>query len=96
MPRPGKWTDQRSVSVMDAPTDPNERVIVGHYGTRHEAEIAKGLLESAGISCALFADDAGGWYPALLAASPARLVVRAEDQARAREILEGRGPYLSA
>ena len=77
-------------------TNHSERVVVGRYGTRHEAEIAKALLESAGISCALFADDAGGWYPALLAASPARLVVRAEDQARAREILEGRGPYLSA
>jgi len=67
---------------------------VGCYVTRHEAELARGLLDSAGITSALFADDAGGWYPALLAASPARLVVRAADEARAREILEGRGLHL--
>jgi len=80
---------------MDVGKNPNDRVVVGRYGTRHEGEIAKALLESAGIMCALFADDAGGWYPALLAVSPARLVVRAEDEARACEILEGRGLYLS-
>ena len=79
---------------MDDAPNRSERVVVGRYSTRHEAEIAKALLESAGIACALFADDAGGWYPAFLAASPARLVVRAIDEARAREILEGRGLHL--
>jgi len=79
---------------MNSPASPDDRVVVGHYSTRHEGELARALLESAGISSALFADDAGGWYPALLAVTPARLVVRAADEGRAREILEGRGLHL--
>lgn len=69
-------------------------VVVGRYTRRHEAELGKQLLEAAGIPCALFSDDAGGWYPPILTSSPARLVVREHDAERAREVLEGRGLHL--
>lgn len=69
-------------------------VVVGRYTRRHEAELARQLLEAAGIPCALFADDAGGWYAPLLTSLPARIVVRDEDAERAREILDGGGLYL--
>ncbi len=76
------------------PREGPDRVVVRRFSTRHEAEIAQALLEGAGIVCALFADDAGGWYPAILTGSPARLVVRAEDAERAKDLLEGRGLRL--
>ena len=59
-------------------------VEVGRWRWRHEAEIARGLLEDAGIPSAVMADDIGGAYAGI---APARLLVAPEDAARARAVL---------
>lgn len=60
-------------------------VEVGRWRWRHEAEIARGLLEDAGIPSAVMADDIGGAYAGI---APARLLVAPEDAVRAREVLD--------
>lgn len=60
------------------------------YRWRHEAEMACGVLEDAGIPAAVSADDAGGMLAAGGLPSgrlPVRLLVRRADEARAREAL---------
>ena len=56
-----------------------------------DAQIAKGLLDRAGIESMIRSDNAGGMYPAL---SAAELLVRAADAAAARDALrqDDRGP----
>ena len=56
---------------------------VGTYPTRSDAEFAQAVLEAAGITSVLAADDAGGAYPFDLTGG-ARLLVEkaaAEDAA---------------
>ena len=64
-------------------------VVRFHY--RHEAELAHGYLESAGVDSALHIDDAGGMDVGLAFVNPARIVVRAEDEERARQVLVDAG-----
>ncbi|MGH7543288.1 MAG: DUF2007 domain-containing protein [Gemmatimonadota bacterium] len=59
-------------------------VEVGRWRWRHEAEVARGLLEDAGIPSVVMADDIGGAYAGI---APARLLVAPEDAAQAREVL---------
>ena len=61
--------------------------VVARFHYRHEAELAHGYLDSAGVDSALHIDDAGGMDVGLAFVNPARLVVRAEDEERAREVL---------
>lgn len=61
--------------------------IVARFHYRHEAELAHGYLESAEVDSILHIDDAGGMDAALSFVNPARLVVRAEDEERARQVL---------
>jgi hypothetical protein len=68
-----------------------ETAVIARFNLRHEGEIALGFLRDADITAALFIDDAGGTEPNLAFVSPARLVVRSEDRARAREILDAAG-----
>ena len=65
--------------------------IVARFHYRHEAEIAHGYLKSAGVDAALLIDDAGGMDVGLAFVNPARLVVRAEDEPRARSVLVDAG-----
>jgi len=65
--------------------------IVARFHYRHEAEIAHGYLKSAGVDAALLIDDAGGMDVGLAFVNPARLVVRAEDETRARSVLVDAG-----
>ena len=65
--------------------------IVAHFPNRHEGELAKGFLNRAEIDAALLADDAGGAEAGLTFVNPARLVVREEDEARARAVLSDAG-----
>ena len=51
------------------------------------AQIAKGVLDEAGIDSIVRSDNAGGMYPAM---SGAELLVRAEDTERARDELTRR------
>jgi len=61
--------------------------IVARFHYRHEAELAHGYLESADVDSMLHIDDAGGMDVGLAFVNPARLVVRAEDEERARQVL---------
>lgn len=61
--------------------------IVARFHYRHEAELAHGYLESAGVDAALLIDDAGGMDVGLAFVNGARIVVRAEDEERARKVL---------
>ncbi len=66
----------------------DDAVVLQTFPSRLEAEMAAGLLESEGIEAMVMADDAGGAYPSLQFVRGVRLMVAAEDQYRAREILK--------
>jgi hypothetical protein len=59
------------------------------YPTRFEAEMAQGLLASAGVRAWLVTDDAGGAYPFQLSGGGAQLMVDAAQSAAAEELLGG-------
>jgi hypothetical protein len=61
--------------------------VVARFHYRHEAELAHGYLEDAGVATALFIDDAGGMDVGLAFVNPARVVVRVEDEERALKVL---------
>ncbi|MCH7857263.1 MAG: DUF2007 domain-containing protein [Gemmatimonadetes bacterium] len=65
--------------------------IVARFHYRHEAEMAHGYLESAGVNSILHIDDAGGMDVGLAFVNPARIVVRVEDEERARQVLVDAG-----
>ena len=50
-----------------------------------DAQIAKGVLDEAGIESMIRSDNAGGMYPAM---NGAELLVRAEDLPRAKAALD--------
>ena len=66
-----------------------ELIVVSTYRSTADAEIAKGILDQAGIESMVRADTAGGMYPAL---SGAELLVRSEDGERAHDALDQRDP----
>jgi len=55
---------------------------------RHEAEMAKELLETEGVEVMISSDDHGGVRPSLAYAAGVDLLVREEDVDRASELLE--------
>ena len=63
-------------------------VVVQSYDNQMSAEIAKSMLDSAGIFYALEGEYMSQIYT--IGAFPVRLVVRAEDFDEARQILECR------
>jgi hypothetical protein len=65
----------------------SELVEVGSFLNRIDAELAQGALDAAEIESVVSADDAGGVRPHLWM-SGVRLLVRAEDVERARELLD--------
>jgi hypothetical protein len=66
-----------------------ELVVVRTFGTSMEADIAKSALDAAGIDSMIQADTAGGTRPHLAwAGTGFRLLIRAEDAAAARNILD--------
>ena len=65
----------------------DDAVVLETFPTRIAAEMAAGLLESEGIEARVMADDAGGTYPMLQFIRGVKLMVAAEDETRAREIL---------
>ncbi|WP_297553728.1 DUF2007 domain-containing protein [uncultured Alistipes sp.] len=62
-------------------------VVLAEYNTVAEAEIAKSLLESAGIEVSLRNELMSSNYPMAI---PAQLVVREEDYETARGLLTRR------
>ena len=68
-------------------------VAVAVFPARIEAELARGALEAAGIYSVIGSDDAGQQNPGLVYSGGATVLVRAEDLASARQILnEVAGP----
>jgi Putative prokaryotic signal transducing protein len=68
------------------PTPPEGLATVGRFESPVEAQIAKGMLESAGVECFLVGENVNNL---LGAAFRVRLQVRVEDEAEARELLAG-------
>jgi Putative prokaryotic signal transducing protein len=68
------------------PTPPDGLVAVGRFESPVEAQIAKGMLESAGIECFLVGENANNL---MQAAFRVRLQVRVEDEAAAQELIAG-------
>lgn len=69
-------------------------VVVATFAHRHEADLARGYLEDAGIRAISTADDGGGAFGLPLTFSPkgfATVRVRGEDEERAREVLADAG-----
>ena len=64
-------------------------VTVGTFRSMADAQIARGVLDQAGIESMIRADNAGGMYPTL---SGADLIVRPEDAEKAAEILSSANP----
>jgi Putative prokaryotic signal transducing protein len=61
-------------------------VTVAVVSSRTEAELVAGLLRSNGLRAAILADDAGGQDPQLQI-SGVRVLVDADDEAAARQVL---------
>ena len=65
-------------------------IVIHTFDTQSQAEIAKSALESAGIDAMIKADTAGGMRPHLAwSGAGFQILVREEDEAEAREVLEG-------
>jgi hypothetical protein len=63
-------------------------VVVQSYGSRPEADLAKGVLEDAGIQAMVQADTAGGMREHLAwSGAGFKILVREEDATVARDVL---------
>jgi hypothetical protein len=65
----------------------SDLVAVSTFPSSADAQIAKGILDEAGIESMIRADNAGGMYPAI---SGAELLVRSEDLDKAHDALQRR------
>jgi hypothetical protein len=70
--------------TQDSGLDPDKFVTVGKFLEPVNAQLAKGMLESAGIECFLQGENANSL---LALAFRARLLVHKQDEETAREIL---------
>jgi hypothetical protein len=64
---------------------PAELVAVSTFRSTADAQIAKGILDEAGIQSVIRSDNAGGMYPAM---AGAEILVNAEDLTEAAKTLE--------
>ena len=64
-----------------------ELITVSTFRSTADAQIAKGILDEAGIDSMIRSDNAGGMYPAIAGAD---LLVRAEDVEKATDALQRR------
>jgi hypothetical protein len=62
-------------------------VVVRTFPNHIEAELARSALEAAEIQSIIQADDAGGVQPGLWVGTAIGLLVKADDLARATEVL---------
>ena len=84
------WSIQKIVRLLEPGTGPMKSldlVVVSTFRSTADAQIAKGILDEAGIESMIRADNAGGMYPAI---SGAELLVRNEDVQKANESLNRR------
>lgn len=66
----------------------DDLIVLRRYGDELSARMDAMALEANGIPAHVSADTAGGALPSLAFAFPVRLIVRADDAAMAREILD--------
>jgi hypothetical protein len=78
--------------MTDSIVDPDKFVTVGKFLEPTNAQMAKGMLESAGIECFLQGENANSL---LALAFRARLLVHRRDEAAARQLLGDSGDELS-
>lgn len=71
------------------PAPPKGRVTVARFASPIEAQMARGMLESAGIECFMTGENANNL---LQAAFRVRLLVANEDETAARELLREADP----
>jgi hypothetical protein len=62
-------------------------IAVSTFRSTADAQVARGVLDEAGIESMIRADNAGGMYPTM---SGAELLVRAEDVQKASDALNRR------
>jgi hypothetical protein len=68
--------------------DDAKLVVVNSYGSRAEAELAKGALEASGIPAMTQADTVGGMREHIAwSGAGFQILVREEDASAAREVL---------
>ncbi len=65
----------------------SDLIAISTFRSTADAQIAKGVLDEAGIASMIRADNAGGMYPAI---SGAELLVRSEDIDKAHDALHRR------
>ncbi len=70
------------------PTPPEGMVTVGRFGSPVEAQMAKGMLEAAGVETFLVGENVN---KLIQSAFRVRLQVREEDEAEALELLDYSG-----
>jgi hypothetical protein len=63
-------------------------VAVGFVNSRVEAELLAGYLRNNGVRASVSADDEGGLSPALQISQRVRVLVAADQVARARQLME--------
>jgi hypothetical protein len=68
--------------------DTGDIVVLREYSLEIEARFAATVLEANGVPSKVVADTAGGALPSMALVFPVRLLVRAEDAALARELLD--------
>jgi hypothetical protein len=67
----------------------DETVILRRYISEIDARVLAAVLEANGIPVEVLMDTIGGAYPSMALMMGVRFAVRAEDAARAAEILDG-------
>ena len=65
----------------------SELITVSTFRSTADAQVAKGILDEAGIESMIRSDDAGGMYPGI---AGAELLVRADDVEKATDALQRR------
>jgi hypothetical protein len=78
--------------MTDGVMDPDKFVTVGKFLEPVNAQMAKGMLESAGIECFLQGENANSL---LALAFRARLLVHKQDEEAARQLLGDEGDALT-
>jgi hypothetical protein len=64
---------------------------IARYPNRHEADLAAGFLEDAGITAVVRSDDASGWEPGLTFVESVWIYVAHGDQDQAMKVLRDLG-----
>ena len=62
--------------------------IIEVFGSRIEAELARGYLENMGIETRIAADDAGALYPSLGSVRGIKLLTRSRSVKEAKKLLD--------